>query len=90
MGALVHLNQTPLSFLLLVMSELCPVGSLCLGCPCTGKGLEGGWKPSVGGEACLLPLLSPVVGSLNCLYGGVPVLNFIYLVFWGFVVYMYI
>lgn len=91
LGALVHLDQTPSSFLLLLaVSELCPVGSHCLGCPCTGKGLEGGRKLCAGGEACLPPPLPPVVGSLNCSYGGAPVLNFIYLVFWGFVVYMYI
>lgn len=51
LGALVHLDQTPSSFfLLLAVSELCPMGSHCLGCPCTGKGLEGGRKLSVGGK----------------------------------------
>lgn len=80
----------------------CPSSSswLCLSCALWGpfvwaalywEGLGGWLEAECGGEeACLLPLLSPVVGSLNCLYGGVPVLNFIYLVFWGFVVYMYI
>lgn len=86
---LVHLNRTPhpISPLFLAVSELCPVGSPCPGCPCAGKGLKGGRKPSVGGQYVSPPT---VVGSLNCLYGGVPVSNFIYLVFWGFVVYMYI
>lgn len=66
------------SLLLLAVSELCPAGSPCLGCPPpprTGEGPVGGRR---GGQGHVSWPVShpPVVGSLNCSYGGVPALNF--------------
>lgn len=73
---------------LLALSELCPAGSPCLGCPCLcmpGRGWGVVGSVCVGGQWHPTP---PTVGSLNCLYGAVPTLEFLYTSCFGVLSYI--